>query len=70
MEDRQYIKELESRCLKAVTKLERIETRERNLELALQLVRNTKSTIPEWIRELAKTALDVAKAHRTQDGQN
>lgn len=74
MDDQQYIKELESRCLKMVAKIERltetlkrVQTREENLESALQILRGTKSTIPSWVRELARAALDVASTHRERD---
>ena len=47
--------------------IERVQTREKNLESALRTILCTKNTIPLWIRELARTALDVAYAHRNRD---
>ena len=47
--------------------IKRVQTREKNLESALRTILCTKSTIPLWIRELARTALDVACAHRNLD---
>ena len=47
--------------------IERVQTREKNLESALRTILYTKSTIPLWIRELARTALDVACAHRNNE---
>ena len=43
------------------------QTREENLESALRTILCTKSTIPRWIRELARTALNIASAHRNRD---
>ena len=49
--------------------IERVQTRERNLESALRTILYTKSTIPLWIRELAKSALGIADAHRNRDNK-